>query len=310
MKHCVVTRKATGLGSDLVSVAGAFFYARNTGRNLVIDWRNSLYLDNGATNLFPLLFEIPDTIDGVDIFMADGNFDDGTLAPPLKYCKALDFKEYHEEMLCSPRAVRESIVVTRPMHHLPSEEMQKNIFSLIHPKKPLLEQIEAYRREHFGEKRMAGIHIRHGNGEFLGEKRDLLILRGIQHIVDKCTEILINASPQPEKVFICTDSQELRDALSHRFPDSCYYASTIGTRGEGAIHNSRRGLRGVEDALMEMWLLSYCDTLVYNPSWFSHYARITGRFSPPPVNIDQYSDYGTMQLYEKRLQKQTSPGPL
>ena len=50
-----------------------------------------------------------------------------------------------------------------------------------------------------------------------------------------------------------------------------------------------------------MWLLSHCNALMYNPSWFSHYARVAAHYKFPPVDIDGSSLYGSMELYYKRV---------
>ena len=100
-------------------------------------------------------------------------------------------------------------------------------------------------------------------------------------------------------MFLCTDSAGLRRYFGERERELVLFDSTLADHGP--LHRPEFGLRGAEEALIEMWLLSQCQGLVYNPSWFTHYARVLGRFDHPPIDIDGRSLYGTAQLYRDRV---------
>ena len=56
-----------GLGYMLVALSEAFFYAFVTNRALIVDWRDTLYLEGTASNLFTELFESPGSVFGVPV---------------------------------------------------------------------------------------------------------------------------------------------------------------------------------------------------------------------------------------------------
>lgn len=299
-KHVVVTRKNTGLGSDLISIVGAIEYAKKTDREVVIDWRSSQYLKKRNVNLFPLLFQIPQEIDGVRVHSWDETFSDKKLPQPLAPCKKWSFEDYHLEMTKGPEPKNASAIIERPMHHLPDVTAQKRILSCFNPQPAIMEMIGSFDRQEFQGHRVIGVHLRHGNGERLGQKRDDLTANPVERLVDMTVERILNVWESNMKVFVCTDSQEFRDSFSKTWSDTCHFDSKIGTAGRGPIHLSCGAIKNAEDAVAEMWLLARCQGIVYNPSWFSHYARIAGEFAVEPQNIDDLSDYGTLALYEKK----------
>jgi hypothetical protein len=303
-RHVVVTRKRTGIGSDLVSVVGAIAYAALTDRDLVIDWRDSRYVADPKINMFGELFIAPRAFDDVGVVLASATFSDKTLPGPVRQVtsKSESFEAFHAEMECEARPVAESVVITRPMHHLPDTADQKRWLSAIKPAARIAAAIDGFYNAHMQGHPVVGIHIRHGNGEALGSGRDDLIQRSVDDLVDlSIAEFAEMDLPEDTRYFVCTDSQELRDAFNARVMNVISYDSRIGSAKSGPIHTSDYGLQGAEDAVAEMWLLARCDRLIYTPSWFSHYARIVGEFSAEPVNLDTVSLYGTAELYEKRL---------
>lgn len=303
-RHVVVTRKRTGIGSDLISVVGSIAYAARTGRDLVIDWRESRYVEDSGLNMFGALFEVPEGFDDVGVRLAGADFDDRTLPTPVRQLtgKSESFEAFNAEMKHAARPVAESVVITRPMHHLPDVSDQRRWLLAIRPVSRIAAAIDDFHSRHLRGHHVVGVHIRHGNGETLGSGRDELMRRGVTDLVDlAAAELGRMGLPNGYKLFVCTDSQELREAFAARLPGVVTYESRIGSAKSGPIHTSDYGMKGAEDAIVEMWLLALCDRLVYTPSWFSHYARIVGDFRSEPVNLDTVSLYGTSELYEKRL---------
>src|SRR5579872_2866636 len=62
----VVSIRMTGLGDRLICLAGAWLYARTTGRTLVIDWRFGP-LSRDRTNAFAVCFQNSNQLAGVPI---------------------------------------------------------------------------------------------------------------------------------------------------------------------------------------------------------------------------------------------------
>lgn len=306
-RHVVVTRKRTGIGSDLVSVVGAIAYAARTDRDLVIDWRDSRYVADATINMFGELFVAPPAFDDVSVTLASATFNDKALPGPIRQAtsKSESFEAFHAEMEREARPVLESVIITRPMHHLPNVADQKRWFDAINPVARIAAAIDSFYNAHMQGRTVIGIHIRHGNGEALGSGRDELIQRSVDDLVDlSIAEFAKMDLPEDTRYFVCTDSQELRDAFNRRVKNVINYDSRIGSAKSGPIHTSDYGLQGAEDAVAEMWLLARCGRLIYTPSWFSHYARIVGQFEIEPINLDTVSLYGTAELYEKRLSGQ------
>jgi len=300
-RHVIVTRKQTGLGSDLVSVVGAIHHARMTHRDVVIDWRSSVYQPDRRKNLFSCLFQVQGGFEGVQIHVWDEGFADKHLPGPLLRCKDWSFENYHLEMTGPPRPVTASVIIERPMHHLPEIASQAEMFKCISPLPYLSDRIDAFHEREFRDRVVIGVHLRHGNGERLGQQRDELATRSVEVLSDLMVARIRQIWGGNVKIFVCSDSNEFRDAFCRKWPDSCHFGSRVGMAGNGPIHRPDGGLKNAEDAVAEMWLLARCQGIVYNPSWFSHYARATGTFPIEPQNTDEVSDYGTAVLYEKKF---------
>ncbi|MBB4577500.1 hypothetical protein GGI59_006400 [Rhizobium lentis] len=67
----VVSRRRTGFGDCLWSLAAAWRYAQRTGRTLAIGWRGSCYLNQPFTNAFTVFFEPIQDIAGVRVICDD-----------------------------------------------------------------------------------------------------------------------------------------------------------------------------------------------------------------------------------------------
>jgi len=297
-RRILVTRKSTGLGSDLISVLGAIYFAGTCGREVMVDWRCSRYLPDRTANLFPLLFDVPSRVEGVVLSAAPSPLVDSDLPQPILYSEDWPFRRYHRDMLRQSDREERCLVVTRPMHHLPDPEVQRSILERIRPVERLREHIRQFSAENFSGKTVIGVHIRYGSGERLG-RRHHFIRQGLDAIYGICLEACRRLGFPDAHIFLCTDSEPLRNYFVDRHPDLIVFPSRLAE--QGPLHVPAFGLRGAEEAVQEMWLLSHCQFLVYNPSWFSHYARIMGNFGQPPVNIDGRSSYGTIQLYDERV---------
>ncbi|MEG3639055.1 nodulation protein NodZ [Magnetococcus sp. PR-3] len=301
MQKFIITRKQTGIGSDLVSVICALNYAIQTGRHLIIDWRQSIYIQDPSINLFLQLFHIPNQIEGIRVFVAAPQFDDSSLPTPILHSDQWPFEDYHHAMLEGIDRPEPTLLITRPMHHLPSEERQAELFRYIQPAPRLAQKIQPFQTAHFSPRPVIGVHIRHGNGERLGQGRDALIELGIEGIYTRIMHTVARITDQPHSLLLCTDSLDLRQYAQAHHPHLIYWDSQLLADNQGPIHNKAFDLQGAEDAVIEMWLLAATQGLIYNPSWFSHYGRMVGQFITPALNIDEQSKYGTNQIYFDRL---------
>jgi hypothetical protein len=297
--HHVITRKSTGVGSDLISIAGACWYAQRTSRHVLVDWRGSRYSQDIGSNLFPELFVVEQESGQPEITPVQRDFSDTSLLGPILYSNSQNFEEYHHEMLIPAMPNNCDFVCTRPMHHLPSESEQCKVLSRIKPVSSIHDKIEQFVDSHFRGRSIIGIHIRYGNGELLGDGRDELFKQGLNFLLQRCENALTSLSGSADAIFLCTDSALIRDAITSRFKNVFSYPSKVGTHGP--IHVRERGIPGAVEAVIEMWLLAECKGLIFNPSWFSHYARVVGNFSMGIANLSPQSLYGTMDLYNARI---------
>jgi hypothetical protein len=305
-RKLLITRKHTGLGSDLISVIGALHYASMVNRDIIIDWRKSLYLNNKCVNLFPYLFDLRESIYlNSRIMIAENSFSDTELPVPRLYSKDWPFEEYHIDMLQGKNREEMSLIVERPMHHLPDQFKQCALLKLINPKPLLRERIDIFRNIYFTGRKVVGVHIRHGNGEILGGKRKSFSQLTIKEIHRRATEEIKLFSYNKPFIFLCTDSPEIKQYFRNNDKNIICYDTKLRTKGKGPLHTNQLGLPSAEDAIIEMYLLSYCNSLVYNPSWFSHFARIVTTFDFPPINIHYECNYGTMAFYHELFNKKS-----
>jgi hypothetical protein len=258
-------------------------------------------LSDNRCNLFPLLFQTPNQIETVTVTCAQPYLRDSYLLSPIFDSSQWNFQAYHRAMLKHEDRMEPTIIITRPMHYLPNDLLQRKLLSQIKPIDSLMERIESFREKYLKQHHVTGIHIRHGNGEILGYRRDELFQDGVQGVYRRCVNAIEECKYSTDVIFLCTDSCEVRSYFRARHDNLICFESELGTANSGPLHFKKLGLRSVEDALIEMWLLSYCDNLIYNPSWFSHYARIMGNFSSPPKDIDKISKYGTIALYYEQI---------
>ncbi len=191
MQRILVTRKSTGLGSDLISIVGAHAYASRTNRDLIIDWRKSLHLDDKTVNMFSLLFDVLDAIEGVPIRLYAEDTNDDQFPRPILYSNNWPFDEYHRAMITAEDRNEPTLVVKRPMHHLPTDSEQRRILDCLTPIARLKSTIERFRNDHFADRFVVGVHIRHGNtGEKIGHGRQRFIRAGTRAILKRCTDLL------------------------------------------------------------------------------------------------------------------------
>lgn len=302
-RRVLITAKRTGLGSDLVSVIGAWFYARSTGRSLAIDWRRSRYLHDESVNLFFEIFDVPQSIGGVDILSAQDLIE---VSPHIDFnLSELSEKDY----LCclfQGRDVPGTVIsCERTMHVLPSVEIQRSFLAGIQLKAPFQAMLATVEQQCFTKEPVIAIHLRHGNGEVLGFGRDDLVCRSVSEIAKTVKAILAIIDPRgARKVFISTDSVDLQNELIRTIPASFCIQKQLPPPGSGPLHIHEFGMAGAISAVIDMVLLAKSEVLIYNNSWFSHYARVIGNFVLQPININPACDYGSNEYYLRIIMAQ------
>jgi hypothetical protein len=183
-KYIVARFTNSGFGDHVSCVFGAWRYARDTGRTLIIDWRGSRFNQNIGENCFFDFFQKTNSIGGVPI-VADDCLDwipEATQIYPLKWSR-----KNLKEIKHVPHDAREIEYMNALM--MSGEDRSENFvvvnqhFSKILPKKELkiilqdlkyhdsIEKIaDKFILDFAKNQIIIGVHLRHGNGENIGSR--------------------------------------------------------------------------------------------------------------------------------------------
>lgn len=314
----VVSRRRTGFGDCLWSLAAAWRFAQRTDRTLAIDWRGSCYLDQPFTNAFPVFFEPVHDIAGVPIICDDeinhrsfpGPFFPGWWNRPSIDCvyrpdqqifrerDELDRLFQNEEDSDANTVVCDACLMWRC-----DQEAEREIFRNIKPRSEILARIEAIYRKQFEPYSIIGVHVRHGNGEdILGHAPYWAdperALRQVCRAIERARGL---PYAKPARVFLCTDSALVLEKVSALFPDVFTIPKRFQALQAGPLHSAALGAEGGFSALIEMYLLARCDTVIRFPptSAFTRYARL---FVPRVIEFD-LNDPGRLILTDETSQE-------
>ncbi|SFJ85880.1 Nodulation protein Z (NodZ) [Bradyrhizobium sp. Gha] len=318
----VVSRRRTGLGDCLWSLAAAWRFAKQTGRTLVIDWRGSCYLDEPFTNAFPVFFEPVEDIAGVRVICDDDlnrrSFP-GPFFPAWWNKPAIDcvyrpdeqiFRE-RDELDQLFRSKKDSdattVVCDACLMWRCDQEAEREIFRSIKPRPEIRARIDAVYREHFEPYSVIGIHVRHGNGEdIMGHAPYWADTeRALRQVCIAIHNAKALPHAKPVRAFLCTDSALVLEEISKRFPDVFVIPKLFQAPQAGPLHNAALGAEGGFSALTEMYLLARCDTVIRFPptSAFTRYARL---FAPRVIEFD-LNNPSELVLIEDNWQELVAP---
>ncbi|ESW76755.1 MULTISPECIES: nodulation protein NodZ [unclassified Mesorhizobium] len=301
-RRFVVSQRRTGFGDCLWSLAAAWRYAQRSGRTLAVDWRGSCYLDQPFTNAFPVFFEPINDIAGVPA-ICDDRINDfsfpGPFFPEWWNRPAIDclyrpdeqiFQERDElgELFQAEHDVEANTVVCDAcLMWRCDEDAERQVFQSVKPRSEIQTRINAIYQECFEGHSIIGVHVRHGNGEDIMDHAPYwadpeFAVRQVCTAVDKAKAL---PHPKPVRLFLCTDSAQILDHLSARFPDLLTVPKHFRSDQDGPLHTAALGMDGAISALVEMYLLGRCDTVIRFPptSAFTRYARL---FVPRVIEFD------------------------
>jgi len=310
MGKFVISRREAGLGDAIVSLIPAWKYAQATGRTLIIDWRNSFYVESRFKNGFTALFEAVSEIGSVPVvsdqlgshfrfpssILFRGNIRSSievvmdrahqilfrSESPFTLFWK--DAQRYELSMLMSGRNLQRKYVLVKTCVSgiLPSLEDCRTVLSSLKPLPRIQAKIDAFAARHFDREKVIAVHVRHGNGGNIfahtkfWKEEDM----ALQKITEAITRARLELG-QDAVIFLCTDSSEVEQALLKSFPGLLTRSKYFRNPGEGELHD-KAVIKTIpeasslgEDALIEMFLLARADILLCYPagSFFSFYAR-------------------------------------
>jgi Nodulation protein Z (NodZ) len=313
----VVSKRVAGLGSCLVALFRAWYYARRTRRHLIVDWRHSLYSPDPACNLFSLLFENRSAIADVPIvcgsavasfpfpepFFPLGWNSENIHRYPAGYQPpdALDAayptiksrRRVQYEICTGARDVPEPTVV---FHHglrspaggpgecyypaLPPTEVLQTFLDGLTPRVSIASIVDAFAARHFQRRPVVGLQVRHGNGE-----QDGLAPRRLSRDPMTVLEEYVAALRpfrervgEPGTLFLCTDSIDVEERFTARLSNVITFPKQLRASGAGPLHLDAGSPDAAVGALADMLLLSRCDALLHTNSQVTFYPLFKARF--------------------------------
>lgn len=298
----VISKRKAGLGDCMISLLSAWRYAKMARRTLVVDWRYSSYSNEPNTNVFPFLFQPLSEIGGVPIW-CDQTIEHysfpGPFYPPEWnseniHAPGVNTGLLHQDVLGRHIKKARDVVARSVVFHgcmsaaRPSENEQRFFLSHLIPTDVVLHEVQRFRREHFQAHPVIGVHIRHGNGG------DLLARAkywqdpeyGPRMCEEKIQEAIGHLGPSAV-IFLCTDSVEIEQFITKKFPNVISQKKILRSAGEGELHKGGLGMQVALEAMIDMLLLSYSNTLIRFPprSFFSHYAQLFHGHPKPHLEV-------------------------
>ncbi len=287
----------SGIGSNLASLAGAVWFARQLNRSVIVDWRGSAFLKDKALNYFTEFFEPVAEIQGVRVLYAP--------CPEIERISSLDrdsplSNAQCREVLAEGASDREFLVLRDyhgPERLMPVSDasawywLLKDFYPYVRPCQFVQNEIDHWSDEHLKDHFVVGVNISTGNGEFdKGQTYQGRVDLGIfQHADTFRARIQLARTLASAKLprylrsrtrfFFATDSYAMHDILVG-LPDAVTRRSVFPPPGVGRVfcdyeqfgHTDRDG---VVDTIADMFLLARCNALVRNATSFSTFAEIT-----------------------------------
>jgi hypothetical protein len=289
----IVTRPhpGSGIGSNLASLAGVVWYAQQSGRAVIVDWRQSAFLKDKSANYFTEFFETPDEIQGVPILYAPTpelvETSTGAREIGLTVARQLLHEGCHDPVL-----------VIRDYHGLerlnpkgePSANFwrRKEFYRDIVPRQSIRDAIDRFAATAFKDVFVIGVNLSSGNGEFdKGQfyagrvdidifSRDVSFLRKVERARRLAVKGLPRGLDRDARIFFATDAYRMHHLLS-RLPNAVTRRTVFPPPGVGRVFcdYNEAGYSdrdAVVDAIVDMFLLARCQALIRNGSVFNEYA--------------------------------------
>ena len=155
------------------------------------------------------------------------------------------------------------VVVTR---NSPNQWLRSR-YGKLQPRGLVVDVVSAFKERAFCTP-MIGVQIRHGNGERGFRPPDL----GWFHaqIAD------LRAANGGLGIFLATDSRSVLEQFQTRYPDVASTEKWYPEQGAGPLHQNPScpdRFRNAVEALIDIWLLKECTSLVLSPGFFGRTAR-------------------------------------
>lgn len=285
MQKTLVIRGSGGLSNRLQAVLAGIAYCLLSGRTLCVDWRDGMYSDD-FSNVFPRWF----TVQGIATLDAIPPTQAGHLHPPfwdawLHEAVAVEYL-FNNDHLSTENVARTSIdfsctnypqdvivgwavdlqpaLLLAPRLREAAEALQKPYLreytdrdivrwlaqEYLHLTPRLAHKVERFATRHFSRPRTIGIHIRHTD---------------LQSPLEEMLACLRRRAEEDCNIFLATDNKHVQAAVCNIFPHAVFSPKSF-PNGDEPLHCFVPELKNVqkgEEALLDMYLLSKCNELIY-----------------------------------------------
>jgi hypothetical protein len=296
----VVARAARGpgIGTRLLSLAGAVWLARRLGRAVVIDWRESAYLEDPSLDYFTELFEpVPEMLGVPFVPLADVPDHRDVSEDEKVKLHASELRKMLADGRPAPRFLITAGVVTLAdldpsgdahEHH----RFLKAFYGYLTPRADIAEALDAWHDEHFRDRFVIGVNVSSGNGSFGPDRKKNLgrvdtrifederrFLDKLERACDLASDGLPPSDRDRRRVFFATDSTSMAELLG-RLPGAITRRSVFPPPGVGRRFSAYGQLgysdrAAAADTVIDMFLLARCQALIRNESKFSTFALVS-----------------------------------
>lgn len=307
MQKTLLIRGCGGLSNRLQAVLAGIAHCLITGRALCVDWRDGMYSDD-FSNVFSRWFtvhgvtsaEAPLTSADRDIYppfwrewindavAVEYLFDNDHLSATNVARTSIDFAQtaYDEAILVGWGADLQAVLAVTPL--LRQQAVAIGLPFLAHTddmgivrwlarnclrlQPQLRKKVDDFAKQHFTSPHTIGLHIRHTD---------------LQSPLEAMISHLQGLIRPDSTIFLCTDNKHVQGTISRIFPRTVFTTKVFPAGGEPLhcfvpeLSNVQKG----EEALIDMYLLSKCEELVYyHQSSFSRIPLLLSDFSTNRVH--------------------------
>ncbi len=292
----ILVKGDEGLGNRILCLLSAALLARLTGRQLVVDWRDSLYSADGRdafhqllrTDLAVPLERLPDT-DSVRPPVWRGHLHESASVMQTRrfgpdycgdawtwepFCVDLDRLDHRERVLVFTSYFerieplrRHLIGAFAGLRSLTTSAILQRLWAdhlVLAP--ALRDRVETFRRRHFGGETL-GVHVRDS------DRRTRVAA------IEATTARLVERHPHL-RIFLASDNAEVTQRYTARFGNVITTEKWHPPPGEPMHRHASRPdpAAGAADALVDMHLLAECDRLIVDSrSSFGRLAALRAR---------------------------------
>jgi Nodulation protein Z (NodZ) len=281
-RRFVLVKSYYGLGGDLCVLLSAWLFARERGRELIVDWSGGRYGSVEDGHLFRRFFAdppflCPSDVPGLDAMsVSPAEWRGRLLLPPVTYLKDVDLTRSRPDDVPLD-CVDDCIVITRDSRELlPRLGDHAELAGALRLQEHIQSQVarQLGRLEPF--QHSIGIHFRHGNGEKKVMAPDPRWFRNRINGRLKQTGL----APEQLGLYVATDCAGTLEYFKRYYPNVIDLPKSYRPNGGGALHVGRDDLSPAEkvdlavEALVDIYTLAGCDSFVGSRGYFSLVVRL------------------------------------